>query len=176
MTDEARFEAMTARRQARMSAWTALLALVLGIVTVGLMLEPIKPGASRTSSDARGPASASPLASLMSPLTSRTAPVLTGPITAEVKLPCGAPHLIRLGHSVRQVRLTGPICLRSAPAADPGSEIKNISNGFVATAFFPLPHAFTTDYISLSPGANRISIVHSWGGRLTETREFTIER
>ena len=49
------------------------------------------------------------------------------------------------------------------------TQIRNKSNGYVATVFHKAPNAFTTDFINLSAGENQINIVF-------ETAAGTIEK
>ena len=98
-------------------------------------------------------------------------------------LPCEGNS--KFAKNVVQVRLSGELCAlkpvgkarAKLPKRDIAStEIRNEANGFSATVFYPKANAFTTDYMTLSPGTNRIRILHilKQGGR--DEREYTIER
>jgi hypothetical protein len=79
-----------------------------------------------------------------------------------------------LNSTVAQVRLTGSSCMKDREIAS--TEIKNEANGFSATVFATGPHSFTTDYISLVKGENKIRILHIFtkGGR--EEKQWVFKR
>lgn len=102
-------------------------------------------------------------------------------------LPCeGTP---KFSKNVVQVRLSGELCGtnhtaksgKKASAKSPkreiaSTEIRNEANGFSATVFYPKTNTFTTDYMTLSPGTNRIRILHTLKQGGKEEREYVIER
>lgn len=79
-----------------------------------------------------------------------------------------------LGANVQQVRLTGSPCQPGQTLES--TEIRNDTNGFSATVFPTGPRTFTTDYITLSPGPNKIRILHVFAKGAREEREWTIVR
>jgi hypothetical protein len=89
----------------------------------------------------------------------------------------------RFSRNVAQVRLTGKICGKSHSRlndelenAIESSEIRNVTNGFSATVFYPKTNAFTTDYITLASGKNLIRIQHILKSGAKVRRDFVIER
>ena len=54
----------------------------------------------------------------------------------------------------RWVRLTGKTCQYSAKAE--GVQVRNLTNGYVATVFAPIHGRLTTDYIPLEAGKNEL--------------------
>jgi hypothetical protein len=157
-----------------MAFWTGGVAVALGAAVCGFMLKPIGPTFAGTASEA-DPEGATALSSLDERAPDATA-AKQAPQTTEISLFCDGPQSAQVPASVKEARISGQFCLKNAPASEPSSVIANEANGFAATLFFPKAKAFTTDYISLSPGRNRISIAHKWPGGLVETREFSIER
>lgn len=100
----------------------------------------------------------------------------------DFKLPCEGST--KFSKSVVQVRLSGSLCetkkttkvAKAAKREIASTEIRNEANGFSATVFYPGKNQFTTDYMSLAPGANRIRILHVFKQGGKEEREFLIER
>lgn len=94
----------------------------------------------------------------------------------DVSVPCEGESTIDLPSTVSQVRLMGSACHAKNAGEFVSSEIRNEANGFSATVFYPKAKTYSTDYMTLSSGTNRIKIVHqlSKGGR--EAREFVVQR
>jgi hypothetical protein len=90
----------------------------------------------------------------------------------DLNLPCTGKSLF--APSVTQVRLIGSAC--GGKLKIEKSDILNESNGFSATVFVTGTETFETDYISLSPGPNRIRIQHAFKSGEHEDREYLIER
>lgn len=82
----------------------------------------------------------------------------------------------RFSRNVVQVRLSGKLCGKLAQQDIEQSEIRNMTNGFSATVFYPGPHAFTTDYITLVGGENQIHIQHILKSGTRYDRTLMIER
>lgn len=107
-----------------------------------------------------------------------------GTQAVDFNIPCEGSG--RFSHNVVQVRLTGTICKKSRQPASAtknarqnaieSSEIRNITNGFSATVFYPKSDAFTTDYITLANGKNLIRIQHVLKSGAKVQRDFVIER
>jgi hypothetical protein len=93
-------------------------------------------------------------------------------------LPCEGKT--KFAANVVQVRLSGSVCgkvSKKSPLREiASSEISNAANGFSATVFYPNAKSFTTDYMTLVPGENRIRILHVFKQGGKETRDYIIER
>lgn len=118
----------------------------------------------------RAPASAEPLFSALTIDDKGTQAV-------DFSLPCQGNG--RFAKTVVQVRLSGTACdTHGKPTRNEieSSEIRNTTNGFSATVFYPKSGSFTTDYMTLASGENHIRILHilKTGGRLE--RDLVIER
>lgn len=172
--------------QLKMLVWTFIAVVVMGIgVSFSLLTPPksvtIARNKSRTekvalveSSD-RSPASAQPQFSAL-------AIDDNGQQALDFTLSCDM-QFSRFAANVAQVRLTGESCLPQAkqlrkPASRQfaSSDIRNEANGFSATVFYPREARFTTDYITLSHGENRISIRHIFSDGAREERDYVIDR
>lgn len=169
--------------QTKMILWTFAAVLVMGFGVAASVLNPpasvvlkhVKTQeqiqASLVETPDRSPASQAPQFSAL-------AIDDKGQQAIDFTLPCDG-ALSRFASGVVQVRISGHLC--DKPGARPAraissSEIRNTTNGFSATVFFPKSDSFTTDYITLSPGKNQIRILHQLkaGGRVE--RDFVIER
>jgi hypothetical protein len=92
-------------------------------------------------------------------------------------LPCE--DKTRFAKNIVQVRLIGSLCAENPRAAKQEietSEIRNMTNGFSATVFYPKSSSFTTDYMTLAPGTNHIKISHILKAGARVDRDFTIDR
>jgi hypothetical protein len=125
---------------------------------------------------ARSPASAAPQFSALAIDDKGTQAI-------DFTLPCDGNG--RFSPNVVQVRLTGKLCEKAGFKGDltangeiETSEIRNITNGFSATVFYPgsKANAFTTDYITLASGDNHIRIQHILKSGAKVQRDFMIER
>lgn len=98
----------------------------------------------------------------------------------DLHIPCDGMQKTVFTQRVKQLRLKGDSCLSESTSAKNSSikksTIQNAANGFSATVFYPSQKSFTTDYISLSNGINRIVIHHQYVNGKTEDREYIIER
>ena len=83
------------------------------------------------------------------------------------------------------VRLTGNSCLSLKTTARRNlkkqsqiisSEIRNDSNGFTSTVFYPRSNQFTTDYIGLRTGLNKIHVAHTYSDGAREEHEYILHR
>lgn len=72
----------------------------------------------------------------------------------EATVGCEVAATLRIPSSIRQLRLQIQTCIDSAP---PIQAVRNDSNGFEAT-LFPGTTVISTDYMSLSKGANTLKI------------------
>lgn len=105
-----------------------------------------------------------------------------GTQAVDFALPCEGAES-RFSKNVVQVRLTGELCdvkSNRSGRADKreiaSSEIRNMTNGFSATVFYPKASSFTTDYMTLAPGQNHIKILHILKAGTRLERDFVIER
>ena len=193
---------MFATAQRQMIVWTSALVLGLGVLTVHSMLLPpvsianakakapsVEPlnqtkNQAPTNSDeaSRNPASLlpdSPAYAAISLDEKNTAQAV------DLTLPCPSqasraskqpdPNMNKtFTAAVKQIRLSGQDCGPQRNIAS--TEILNEANGFSATVFHPDDKTFTTDYISLAPGQNRIRILQiSKEGHREETT-FLVNR
>ena len=94
--------------------------------------------------------------------------------TLDITLGCVGPLRSQFEDSVEQLRLTGKLCTHSQEILS--TEIQNVSNGTSATVFQMSANTFTTDYITIAKGENRIRIVHALKNGEKEEREYLIER
>jgi hypothetical protein len=188
--------------QSQMIAWTSALVVGLGTLTVHSMLQPpvavekaktaISPPSSFASAKAsspdgkevadRSPASQSPdaLAYAAIPLDEKNTAQ-----AVELTLPCptqtanssgqSAPNMSKtFAAAVKQIRLSGQAC---GPKRNIASvEILNEANGFSATVFHTDDKSYTTDYISLAPGQNRIRILETSKDGHHEETAFLVNR
>lgn len=93
----------------------------------------------------------------------------------DLKIPCDGVQKTVFTQKVEQLRLKGDSCLTENLQIK-RSSIQNAANGFVATVFFPSQKSFSTDYISLADGINRIVIKHQYSNGKFEEREYVVER
>ncbi len=96
-----------------------------------------------------------------------------GTQAVDFNMPCEGSG--RFSRNVAQVRLTGEVCGKSNSPIET-SEIRNVTNGFSATVFYPKSNVFTTDYITLANGKNLIRIQHVLKSGAKVQRDFVIER
>lgn len=170
----------------QMIIWTMGLVVVLGALIAVLMMQPPtgalesrpQPVASIDLRRERVPASSSPSSS--TPTHKTSAPKPRGLAQAvEVRLPClrgkpSAPQKTIFEANVKQVRLSGEACATGRAIAS--TEIRNETNGFSATVFAPTDRTFTSDYISLTSGTNRLRIVQIDKKGNREEHELIIDR
>lgn len=110
--------------------------------------------------DPRGPASALP-------------PIEAG-TTADIKLGCSDVSRMPFDKNVAQVRLMGHVC--TAHEQLESTEVRNISNGASATIFYANDNAFTTDYLTISSGENKIQITHTFKSGNREEHDYLFDR
>jgi len=170
--------------QRRMITWTFVLVVVMGVFVIITMLKPPTPTdelsrsraylraqKQRRAKERRLAAQTMTLASSDSdqriPASFPTGH-LTGDHSREAldyRIDCQKDNEVHVKKEVKQIRLQGTVCKPSDEILS--SEIRNESNGFSATVFKTSSRAFTTDYISLQNGKNRIRVLHylKSGGR-----------
>lgn len=92
----------------------------------------------------------------------------------DISLGCISEKPTRFKNSVAQIRLSGKICEPNAEIVS--TEVRNMSNGASATLFHPQSNTFTTDYLALSVGLNKIRLLHLLKNGSREEREYVFER
>lgn len=92
----------------------------------------------------------------------------------DVTLDCAGKPESRFENAINQIRLSGQICQPEQEILS--SEIRNEANNTSATVFFPTASSYTTDYIALATGSNRIRILNILKSGAREEREFLVER
>lgn len=154
------------RAQSRMTVFTFIAVLVLGMVISFDMLQPPQglesPDGAATK--LRNPAS----------MTNETKDVAAADQAVDVRTDCNPTAEIVIPAFVNQVRLIGSAC--TPRTAFESSQINNVTNGYAATVFYPTPAEYTTDYISLSRDENLIHITHFMKKSGREVRELKIRR
>ncbi len=167
--------------QKQMMFWTAILVVAVGAIATQLMLEP-PPGmksAKSVKSARRGPPQV--LAKGRGPAAVSEAKVSAQVVddradlqAVDLTLACKGAQTTSFVKGVAQVRLSGEACQSKREIAS--TEVRNEANGFSATVFPTGERSFTTDYMTLAHGMNRIRILHVFkaGGR--EEREYMIDR
>lgn len=89
-----------------------------------------------------------------------------------IDVKCNDDH--SLSAKADQVRIRGTGCLGKENVALQSSTVVNQSNGFVATVFFQKQSRFTTDYIKLAKGKNKLIIENQFSNGKSEKRELEI--
>lgn len=89
-----------------------------------------------------------------------------------IEIPCGAQDF-SLETAFTRMRIKGENCVSKN---SPTTEIKNVSNGYVATVFHKKDYSFTTDYINLNEGRNEINLLFETPEGVTSQRTVIINR
>ena len=167
---------MSTIAQGQVIFWTLALVAGLGVSGLLFMLEP--PATPKTvakaAAKARVPASAKG-----ETVVAFTDVGLSDPNSrqaVELSLGCETKSEARsdFDFKVTQVRISGKACGPERTIAS--TEVVNQANGFSATVFHPSDKTYTTDYISLNTGANKIRIVHRLKNGASEERDYHVER
>jgi hypothetical protein len=159
----------------RYMLWTFTVVVLMGALVLVTLAQPPSPmqaqlrrPSSVASESSRGPAAALP-SSLAS------APESNLPLSAELTLPCEGRS--DYPKKVTQIRLSGASCVQANAKREIVSvELLNDANGFSATIFFPSPKTFTTDYVALVEGENKIKILITYASGEREERSYVIAR
>lgn len=135
------------------------------------------------SGDKRGPSSIGSLGRFEPiGLKNSTAPnVLNSDIDAkndagsvDVSLNCQSTERAQFVNSVAQIRLIGTTCKTNIDIS--ATEIRNLSNGASATLFYPTPKTYSSDYIALTLGENKLHVSHLFKDGSREEHEYVFER
>ncbi|MEK7356841.1 MAG: hypothetical protein AAB250_10350 [Bdellovibrionota bacterium] len=154
--------------------WTFTVVVTMGAVVLFTLAQPPSPlqtklrrPSSIATESSRRPAAAAPVFS--------SSEAVEGPQAAEMTLPCEGKS--DLAKAVTQVRLSGASCLAANAKRDIVSvELLNDANGFSATVFYPTPRTFTTDYVALNDGENKIKILITYANGEREERAVVVAR
>jgi hypothetical protein len=156
--------------------WTFTTVVLFGAIVVLTLAEPPPPlqaklrrPSSVATESSRHPAAALPSAMSYEPETKTHE-------SAELTLACEKTDAT-YGLSVTQVRISGASCLPASSKREISSaELLNDANGFSATVFYPTPKSFTTDYIALKEGDNKIKLLITYSNGEREERTFNVAR
>lgn len=88
---------------------------------------------------------------------------------------CEPPKTAQVGTQIRQIRLRGELCPTTGKTVT-NTEIINLTNGFTATVFSPSPSHYSSDYIHLSEGQNRLRYKLNYTDGTSSEAEFNIVR
>lgn len=173
---------MATQIDGKMILWTATLVVVVGLLAIFSMVRP--PAGSEESffndepvalavvvPKGREPASINQAVQLNSMSLGGKENLQAVDLT----IPCDGVQKTIFTQRVKQLRIKGESCLNQKFSLK-SSDIQNAANGFNATVFFPSHSSFTTDYISLADGLNRIVIKHHYSNGKVEDREYLVER
>lgn len=169
------------RLDGKMILWTATLVVLVGLISAFTLLRP-PPGfddpkvaqvaqAEPLAPKGREPASINRNVEF----DSMSLGGKDGLQAVDLKIPCEGAQRTVFTQRVEQLRLKGDSCAAENNHIKKSS-IQNAANGFIATVFFPSQKSFTTDYISLANGINRIVIKHHFTNGKVEEREYIVER
>lgn len=172
---------MVTRLDGKMILWTATLVVLVGFISTLTLLRP-PPGfedqqeALVMQTESLAPKGREPAAiNSAVKFDSMSLGGKTNLQAVDLKIPCDGIQKTVFTQKVEQLRLKGDSCFTSDWQIKESS-IQNAANGFVATVFFPSHRSFTTDYISLANGINRIVIKHQFTNGQFEEREYVVER
>jgi hypothetical protein len=165
---------LASSNELKLISWTLVAVVVLGVAAVLSLLQPpqgLQLVASRGATS-RSIASISPTATRVEPNFSKS---LTAELqTMDIKATCQPDESVQIAGSIRQIRMSGTTCQSKTKALT--TVITNVSNGFVATVFHPSAKSFTTDYVTLAKGTNRILVREELKPGQFHEREITITR
>ncbi len=172
---------MVTRLDGKMILWTATLVVLVGFISTLTLLQP-PPGFEDpqetvvTQTESLTPKGREP-ASINSAVKfdSMSLGGKTNLQAVDLMIPCDGIQKTVFTQKVEQLRIKGDSCFTENWQIKKSS-IQNAANGFVATVFFPSQKSFTTDYISLANGINRIVIKHQFTNGKFEEREYVVER
>lgn len=160
--------ASTEGQQSLVKLMTGIVVLTGGLVALSLLATNPKEESSNLTSMARAPASLVGMA-----LTPAKEAAALLERTSILEFDCNPPESATVTQDIRQVRIHGKLCGTQATI---GAEILNLTNGFTATVFTPTPETFTSDYIHLADGANRLRITYLMASGERLVREFGVKR
>ena len=155
--------------------WTTTAVLLMGALVLFTLAQPPTPmqARMRRPSSVAAESSRGPATTLPSSLA--TVPESNLPLSVELTLPCEGRS--DYPKKVTQIRLSGASCNQANSKSEIVSvELLNDANGFSATVFYPSKKTFTTDYVALVEGENKIKILISYASGEREERSYVIAR
>jgi len=157
--------------------WTAVAVVSMGAIVLFTLAQPPTPLAAklkRTSSATV--ASEAPIAARLPAAAMPTVDIEDeGPQAVELTLPCDGKSTYP--KAVAQIRFSGAACIAANTKREIASvELLNDANGFSATVFYPTSKTFTTDYVALSLGENKIKILINYASGEREERSYVVGR
>ena len=161
--------ASTEGQQSLVKLMTGIVVLTGGLVALSLLAtNPREEASSSLTAMARAPASLVGMA-----LATPKVPVSLPERTSVLEFGCTPPESATVTLDTRQIRIRGKICGSTEVVA---AEILNLTNGFTATVFGPTKDSFTSDYIHLADGANRLRVTYVMATGERRDREFGVKR
>ena len=157
--------------------WTAVAVVSMGAIVLFTLAQPPTPLAAKLKR--ASPATVASEAPLAARLPAAAMPSTEmdddSPQAVELTLPCEGKSTYP--RAVAQIRLSGSTCIAAYTKREITSvELLNDANGFSATVFYPTSKTFTTDYVALNEGDNKIKILINYASGEREERSYTIER
>ena len=183
------------RLQYQMILWTFALVFTLGAISFLVLVQPPQSLAAAYASASKLKAGATRVpASLGTNLVGAFTTTTPETISAndknqamDLEINCAGNQLKEVSEKISQVRILGSACSKVHDAFAT-SEILNEANGFTATVFFREAgngpdqsrnsklSQFSTDYITLAAGENKIRILHTFKKGTREIREYIVRR
>jgi hypothetical protein len=156
----------TEGQQGLLKVLSGAVVLTGGLVALTLLAtNPKEPSAASIGAIARAPAS---LVTMALNTEQTVAPLLER--TSTLVFDCQPPVSAIVTQDTKQIRLSGKLC------ATESAEVTNMTNGYTATIFKSTPDRFTSDYIHLAEGNNRLRITYLNGDGQHESKEFQLSR
>lgn len=156
-----------------MILWTFGLVLVFGFAVSLTLLQPPSSLARKAKGEStRQPASIAALPAVVP----NHIVVDPGAHVSDFSVSCEAAAESTFAPTIQQVRLRGKTCLPSSKARLTTAQVRNMTNGFVATVFTPDDTRFSTDYINLKDGQNQIMIEMSFSDGTNFARKLMFSR
>jgi hypothetical protein len=152
--------------QRQMIYWTFGLVAIFGVAVVFFLVEP-PTSIKRTTASANGRVPASLVED-----TSVAEPDMTVPRVADVTMGCEQSEEKTVEANVHQARIHGEVCLPKVQ----NLSLVNSANGFSATIFNSDEKHFTTDYITLVNGGNKLILQLQLMNGSVQTRELHLLR
>lgn len=160
--------ASTEGQQSLVKLMTGIVLLTGGLVALSWLATNPQEESASLGAIARAPASLVGMA-LVAP--KATAPLLER--TTLLDFECTPPETTTVAGDIHQLRIRGKFCETSGTQF---AEVLNLTNGFTATVFTPTPNTFTSDYIHLADGPNRLRVTYVLSSGERRVREFAVNR
>lgn len=152
---------------------TGLVMLTTGLVAISLLSLNPQNSEDRLVQLARAPASLVSMA-----LNANAEPQVNQlEHTAQIHFDCQIPTETKVEPEVRHLRIEGSLCwLEKGQDQVSSLQIQNSTNGYTATIFQPGPSLFTSDFIHLESGRNRLVMSYKGKSGLLQQKEFWVVR